>query len=272
MTTTHPTTHQALADAEGGGPVDVYAFKVALVRELLTCLWGPTKAGGPDTLAAAKGVGVSRRTIQRWVSADASTGLARIPKARLAELLTLAQVPLILRNNEAGVVKLLESVEVLNRTSVGRQHIQQMYGRRRWLSPHEVVVTADRSLPVQRVQIVRVDSNSRAAVLHGQDPVVWVGEQMTHVTGFVRARGRRAIAPDQEGGGVAVVRGVEAIAPERWTERVEVPTYFDAERLRLRLLGEVEPYRVHTERIAQLPHNATVWLASAPRQPLSAFF
>lgn len=40
------------------------------VRELLTAAYGTNKRGGPDTRAAAESLGVSQRSVQRWLAGE----------------------------------------------------------------------------------------------------------------------------------------------------------------------------------------------------------
>ena len=49
-------------------------------KRMLTYLFGKGPRGGPDTAKAAQGLGVSRRTIQRWVS----DGLPKTPRSGAA--------------------------------------------------------------------------------------------------------------------------------------------------------------------------------------------
>ena len=241
-----------------------------LLGQLLACLYGTQEYRGqrhhPDTAAAAAALGVSRRTVQRWLRATDGAP-AHIPAGRLAQLLGAAEVPATMRANEASMRTLAEQAQQMATTPGLRSVYRKTYAKRGWLDAHQVIVTADRTLPLMRVSVARVGTPTQEKVTDGQDLVIWDGDVVEIAPRPRKVSGRHLMLEDNEGPRkeAAEIRGKAAIAPESWPEQVTVADKFTAEQIRLELLDAVSPWRVHTPAIAALPHNANVWLAGAPR-------
>lgn len=108
--------------------------------ERVMCLrFGFAKTGGPDTLAAATAMGVSRRTIQRWLHAPHGRSLAHIPPKRLAQLLDLLLPSQETRDREAHQARYAEK-------AISGLHLPKKMGilpaweKQRWLEQHIVAV------------------------------------------------------------------------------------------------------------------------------------
>lgn len=118
-----------------GGPTWTRA---RLVRVLRLC-FGSTPTGGVDTAAVAAAMGVSRRSVQRWLHAPHGRSRAPIPPARLAHLIELTQpASLTLRREVQGADYALDAIA---RIGLGRgRGVLPSWRERRWLEPHLVVV------------------------------------------------------------------------------------------------------------------------------------
>ena len=244
-----------------------------LLGQLLACLYGTQEYRGqrhhPDTAAAAAALGVSRRTVQRWLRPTDGAS-AHIPAGRLAQLLAAAEVPATMRANEASMRTLAKQAQQMATTPGLRAVYRRTYAKRGWLDPHQVIVTADRTLPLMRISVVRVGTPTQEKVTDGQDLVIWDGDTAEIAPRPRKVSGKHLMLDDTEEPHEepAEIRGKAAIAPEAWAEQVIAEDKFAAELIRLDLLAAVDPWRVHTPAIAALPHNATVWLAAAPRDHL----
>ena len=251
------------------------SYTPLLVAQLLACLYGSQEYRGnphhPDTAAAASALGVSRRTVQRWLSLTGGAP-ARIPDARLVELRAAAAVPESMRNTENSWSTQVNQAQQMANTPGLRSAYRKMYAKRGWLDPHQVIVTADRTLPLMRVSVARVGTPTQEKITDGQDLVIWDGEVVRTAARPRKVSGGRLVLDDDppRDGQPTAIRGAAAIATESWPEQVTAPDKFAAEQIRLNLLRTVDPWRVHTPAIAALPHNATVWLAAAPRARLGA--
>lgn len=138
--TSAPTS--APTDAPGGTPAGTSGgptwTRARLVRVLRLC-FGSTPAGGVDTTAVAAAMGVSRRSVQRWLNAPHGRSRAPIPAARLAQLVELTQpAALTLRREAQGADYALDAIDKLG---LGRgRGVLPSWRERRWLEPHLVVV------------------------------------------------------------------------------------------------------------------------------------
>lgn len=112
--------------------------------------FGP--GGRPDTTAAATAMGVSRRTIQRWLHARHGRSMAHIPPARLDQLITL-----LAPSEEtlaAEAVQLAYARKALAKLDLPHgMGILPSWKKQRWLEPHLVVIL---EIPVRHLKIRQV--------------------------------------------------------------------------------------------------------------------
>lgn len=123
---------------------------------VLVLVWGQNQRGGVNTAAVAEAVGVSQRTVQRWLLGQ-NRWRAKVPPARLEQIRTLA-LP------EAQTLR-----DERDKARYAREALQQMaipHGRgvlpawreQRWDEPHLVAVTELPLAGIRQVNLTRVTS------------------------------------------------------------------------------------------------------------------
>ncbi|GAA4757974.1 hypothetical protein GCM10023328_47260 [Modestobacter marinus] len=124
----------------------------------LLMLFGPARRGGPDTAAAAVELGVSRRTVQRWLRAPAG---ARAPmsSAHAEAVRALAGVDEQVRRDEqrtAGYAR-----DALERIALPKgRGVLPAWREQQWLDQHLVTIT-ELDHGVLQAALTRVTSRSR---------------------------------------------------------------------------------------------------------------
>lgn len=118
--------------------------------ERVMCLrFGFAGDGRPDTMAAAAAMGVSRRTVQRWLHAHHGRSPAHIPPKRLESLISL-----LLPSEETRTKEEQQSRYAMKAISglhlPRKMGIKPAWERQRWLEPHLVVVL---EIKVERLRI-----------------------------------------------------------------------------------------------------------------------
>lgn len=129
------TPNREKPTTRGPGPV----WTKARLERVMRLRFGTAAGGGPDTGAAAAGLNVSRRTVQRWLHASHGRSLAHIPARRIDELLAL------LLPSEETRIKETQQAEYARRAVEGmhlphKMGIRPAWERQRWLEDHLVVV------------------------------------------------------------------------------------------------------------------------------------
>lgn len=108
----------------------------------------------PDTAAAAAAMGVSRRTVQRWLQAKHGRSLAHIPARRQAQLIELLMPSAETRQREQQQARYAQhAIEGLHLPR--RMGILPGWERQRWLEPH-VVVVLDIRVQQRRIRQVAI--------------------------------------------------------------------------------------------------------------------
>ena len=124
----------------------------------LLMLFGPARRGGPDTAATATELGVSRRTVQRWLRAPAG---ARTPmsSAHAAAVRALAGVDEQVRRDEqrtAGYAR-----DALERIALPKgRGVLPAWREQQWLDQHLVTIT-ELDHGVRQASLTRVTARSR---------------------------------------------------------------------------------------------------------------
>lgn len=126
----------------------------------------------PDTAAAAAAMGVTRRTVQRWLHADHGRSVAHIPPKRreqLIELLQPAAETLAREEQQARYAR--KAIDGLRLPR--KMGIKPAWEKQRWLEPHRVAVLEIpvRHLKIRQLAIAR-DEPSRVAELTRRGKVV----------------------------------------------------------------------------------------------------
>lgn len=111
----------------------------ARLERVMALRFGIGVHGGPDTAVAAEAMGVSRRTVQRWLHARHGRSIAHIPPRRLAELMALLLPSEETRRKEAQQAQYAERA-IANLGLPKRMGVKPAWERQRWLEAHLVVV------------------------------------------------------------------------------------------------------------------------------------
>ncbi len=135
------------------------------VRQLagvLALSYGASPAGGPDTAAAAVALGVSRRTVQRWLHGS-NRQRAKIPGERLLQI-TLP-TPQVLRQEELAADYAREAIA---RIALPKDRgVEDAWRVQRWLEQHLVAVLEVEVTPgvvLRQVTVSRGHSKSLQAL------------------------------------------------------------------------------------------------------------
>lgn len=103
----------------------------------------------PDTAEAADVLGVSRRTVQRWLHASHGRSLAHIPPRRVTQLVELCLPSAETRAREAQQARYAQ--QAIDGLHLPRKMgVKPAWEKQRWLTPHLVVVL---EVPVRRLRI-----------------------------------------------------------------------------------------------------------------------
>jgi hypothetical protein len=118
-------------------------------------------ASGVDTRAVAEAMGVTQRSVQRWLHAPHGRSLARIPPRRMEQLITLLLPSEETQRKEAQQARY--AVAAIEGLALPREMgIKPAWKTRRWLEQHLVVVLEVRVDAEQRIRQLAVGRNSLA--------------------------------------------------------------------------------------------------------------
>ena len=157
------------------------AWTRARVARVMCLRFGFASDGGPDTAAAAAAMGVSRRTVQRWLHADHGRSIAHIPLRRRDQLIALLQPAAeTMAREEQQARYALKAIDGLRLPR--KMGVKPAWERQRWLEPHRVVVL---EIPVRQLRIRQLaifrDVESRAKEVERRGKVI---DQTTVPTRF----------------------------------------------------------------------------------------
>ena len=139
----------------------------ARLARVMTLTFGDATTGRLDTTAVAEAMGVSRRSVQRWVHAPSGRSGAAIPPARLAQLVA-AITPSADRLAAERAAERYAAKAVAGLDLARGQGVLESWRRQRWLEEHFVLVLAVRvgryqvrQLAVTRAELAKVDAVAR---------------------------------------------------------------------------------------------------------------
>lgn len=123
--------------------------------------------------AVAQGMGVSKRTVQRWLQASSGRAVARIPQRRLEQLITLMLPEAdTLRGEEKAAAYARRAIEQL---SLPRgMGVLASWSKQRWIEPHMVAVLAVRSAGIRQLSVTRVSGAAGGQMARRGDIVDFV--------------------------------------------------------------------------------------------------
>lgn len=142
------------------------------LQRVMRLRFGITRFGAVDTRAAAAAMGVSQRTVQRWLAGSHGRALAHIPAARLEQLISLLLPSGKARVREAQAAGYAaKAIASISRPS--KLGLNPAWEKQRWLEPHLVAVIEVRvhELRIRQLAIAR-DEAARTAQLHRRGRVV----------------------------------------------------------------------------------------------------
>ena len=141
------------------------AWTRARLARVMSLKFGSAEDGGPDTARAAEAMGVSRRTVQRWLHAGHGRSLAHIPVRRREQLITLL-LP------DAGTLAKEEQQGRYARKAIEGLSLPRKMGtmpaweRQRWLEPHLIAVVeiSVGPLKIRQLAIARNEPQRTAGI------------------------------------------------------------------------------------------------------------
>lgn len=123
------------------------------VRWALAIVYGTNRRGGVDTAAVAARLGVSQRTVQRWLAGGPRSTVPPSYLARISTALLPSEVAL--RHEEQEAVYAREAIAQL---ALGRgRGVLPAWSQQRWVEPHAVLVLAPHLPQVLQVAFCRDD-------------------------------------------------------------------------------------------------------------------
>lgn len=146
----------------------------ARLGRVMRLRFGDVAAGKVNTSAAASEMGVSQRTVQRWLHARHGRTLAHIPEARLAQLTELLLPAKDTRAKEAQQARYAD--KAIDQLRLGRKMgIKPAWEKQRWLEEHLVVVLEVkimdlkiRQLAIGRASLAKMDEFRRRGTVVDQ--------------------------------------------------------------------------------------------------------
>lgn len=209
----------------------------ARLQRVLCLRFGFSAAGGVDTSAVAAEMGVTRRTVQRWLHASHGRSLAQIPPRRLEQLLGLCLPDAETRAQE-------EHQDGYARRAIANLGLPRQAGvkpawkKQRWLELHVVAVIEVRVRNLRIYQLALGRSDFGAAESAGGEEVLGIPRPDRKLLSFTK-------------------RG-------KIVDHLSVPTRFHATVLSHRVLADLGEYRfaAGTDQVTQGYTKA--WLADAP--------
>jgi hypothetical protein len=116
--------------------------------------FGTNRRGHADTAAAAAALGVSQRTVQRWLH-GARRSRAQIPPARLEQLIGQLLPSEDTRRREGH--QAVYAAEAIEKIRSGKGGAPSVWQRQRWLEPHLVAVIETGPRREQRIRQIAVN-------------------------------------------------------------------------------------------------------------------
>lgn len=137
------------------------------LASVMRLTYGAGKRGGPDSRTAAAALGVSRRSVQRWLHGPDQQA-AEIPSGRLQEFLRhVTPDEELLRDEEYAAAHARQAIKRVR----GRRRLSPAWRSQHWLDPHLVAVLDLGDLGVRQVAVCR-SAEQTVQELHRRGTVV----------------------------------------------------------------------------------------------------
>lgn len=168
-----------------GADLRVPLWTRARLERVMRLRFGEAPRGGVDTVAVAAAMGVSRRTVQRWLHARSGRALSHLPQVRKQQLIELLRPSTQRLQHEddqqryaAGVVAGLAAYP---------GEVQPGWLQKRWLEPHLVVILEVQVTAHTRIRQVTSlrDETDRIRALGRRGRIVATVQVPTHFHGVL---------------------------------------------------------------------------------------
>ena len=127
--------------------------RARLVR-VMSLRFGTNSRGHVDTSAAAAALGVSPRTVRRWLAGNSGRQLAHIPPRRLLQLIEVLQPTTErLRDEQREADYARHAIEQLKLPR--KLGVLPSWQKRRWTEQHVVAVLAIRKAAIRQLAVMR---------------------------------------------------------------------------------------------------------------------
>lgn len=142
--------------------VEHLAWTRGQLRVVLELTFGRTSAGHPNTLAAAKALKVSRRSVQRWIAGDAGD-TPHLSPSHWASVLGASRPDDDAMENERGALNYAHTaIEGINRRR--HKNVLPAWKKQGWLDPHMVVILDFPQFGFRQVASAKVTSRGFSEV------------------------------------------------------------------------------------------------------------
>ena len=193
------------------------------------------RLGNVDAEAAAAALGVSPRTVQRWIR-------TAIPERRINDVIALVRPAQGAFDQEAkDLINARRAVDTITTEPGSARALWEHLG---WLAPHDLAIIQLRDAPVRTVRLARAENAS--AVLR-------------------KLKYSRALTPDERDGLRRLSAGGEI------AEIITFRHRFAATVARGEILEDVYPYRLQLPDGKIARGGSKAWLNEAPLKPLASF-
>lgn len=135
----------------------------ARLARVMSRQFGTNSRGHPDAVAAAAALGVSPRTVQRWLAGRSGRQLAHIPPRRLNQLIEELQPSAERRRDEQREVAYAK--EAIRQLQLPRKiGVLPSWQKRQWTAPHVVAVLAIRKAGIRQLAVMRSTATTSDAL------------------------------------------------------------------------------------------------------------
>ncbi|HEY5845381.1 MAG TPA: hypothetical protein VIT42_01205 [Microlunatus sp.] len=126
----------------------------ARLARVMSLQFGTNALGHADTVAAAAVLGVSPRTVRRWLAGSSGRQLAHIPPRRLRQLIEALQPTAERRRDEQREADYAR--KAITQLKLPRKRgVLPSWEKRRWTEPHVVAVLAVRQAGIRQLAVMR---------------------------------------------------------------------------------------------------------------------
>lgn len=140
----------------------------ARLERVMRLRFGTNQRGHANTAAAADALGVSQRTVQRWLHGAHGRSRAHLPPVRLEQLIGLLLPSEDTRRREGH--QAVYAAEAIEKLTLGKGGARPVWQRQRWLEPHLVVVIETghrRDQRIRQIAVNRVSSTKNPIARRG---------------------------------------------------------------------------------------------------------